>query len=189
MRTARGFTLSARSARAFTLIELLVVIAITAILGVVAFVNFKDFAQDQILNKAQGQIQTYLRLAQANATAGVICNNQGGADWRVRLDTDIGLECSTNNFENIYSIKTLTLENVKIASVGSPTCSAVCSNASCLPLYVSYSKLSGSVKIKSDVEQTSCLKTSNQILINIKNLKTDKIKSFTISKGGAIDAQ
>lgn len=180
-----------RTARGFTLVELLVVMAITAILGTVVFVNFKDFTQDQVLNKATGQIQTYLRLAQANATAGVLCNNQGGADWRINFKdkTSINLECSINNFANIVSSKTLTLENVQIDSVASPTCAATCSNSSCLPLFVTYSKLDGSVKIKSDVEQTSCLNTSNQVLINIKNLKTTNLKSFMISKGGATDAQ
>lgn len=165
---------------AFTLIELLVVMAIMAILGSVVFVNFKGFAQDQILNKTIGEIQTYLRLAQTNATAGVVCPNQGGgADWRLKLDTDIVLlECSTDDFLTTPSpVKTLKLENVKIDFA---------EGSSCL-IYVTYSKLNGSAKIGSD--PTSCINISDQVLVNIKNLKTNNIKSFTISKGGAIDAQ
>ena len=177
-----------QSARGFTLIELLVVISIISIMSVVAFVNFKDFAQDQILNKAIGQIQTYLRLAQANATAGVLCQGIGGVDWAVVFQANqrnLDLICGVSGMV----VKTLTLENVLIDSVKSSTCAAICTNASCLPLKVSYSKLDGSVKITSSADQTTCLSTSSQILINVKNLKTNNIKTFTISKGGATDAQ
>ncbi len=186
-----GFTLSARSARAFTLIELLVVISIIAILGVAVLINYKDFSQNQVLDEAISQVQTLLRLAQANASAGVVCQNQGGADWRVNFKLDmisLDLECSLNNFVDTYPVKTLTLKNAQIDSVKSPTCSASCSSSSCLPLYVAYSKVDSSVKINGN-DQSSCFNSSNQILINIQNLKTKNIKSFTISKGGAIDAQ
>lgn len=187
-----GFTLSARSARAFTLIELLVVISIIAILGVAVLINYKDFSQNQVLDEAISQVQTLLRLAQANATAGVLCNVAGesGADWRVNFRdvVNIDLECSSNNFVDNRLVKTLALKNVQIDSVKSPTCSASCSSSSCLPLYVAYSKVDSSVKINGN-DQSSCFNSSNQILINIQNLKTKNIKSFTISKGGAIDAQ
>lgn len=176
------------SCRGYTLIELLVVIFIIGILSVAVFVNFKDFAQDQILNKAVGQIQTHLRLAQANATAGVLCQGQGGADWTVVFQANqknLDLTCDASG----VVIKTLSLEGVQIDSVRSSTCTASCSNASCLPLSVNYAKLDGSVRITSTADQTTCLSTSNQILIVVKNLNTNNVKSFTISKGGAIDAQ
>lgn len=185
------------SARGFTLIELLVVISIISIMSVVAFVNFKDFTQDQILNKAVGQVQTYLRLAQANATAGVVCNNLGGADWRINLKpsrTEVDLECSTDNFQNTQTVKTLTLENIRVDSVKG----SACTSSSSPPLYITYAKLSGSIKIIGN-DPTGCINLSSTVLVNLKrtigevcsglNSPNSCFKNFTISKGGAIDAQ
>lgn len=171
----------------FTLVELMVVIAITAILGVVAFVNFKDFAQDQILTKAQGQIQTYLRLAQANATAGVICNNQGGVSWSAKFDVNkVKLSCGTSASEQ----KTQDFEGVEVISI---QCSPA-SNASCPPdgltfsppLTVSFAPLNGNLSF---TDGDACITSASTMMIVLRNQKNDAKKCFTISKGGAIDAQ
>ncbi len=165
----------------FTLIELLVVISIIALLSIVAFINLKGFSQDQVLNKATSDIQSLLRLAQANATAGVLCNNKGGANWTLDFQVnkvDIKLNCGEGNFP----VKTLTLENAQIESIKG----ASCGTTSLLPLTVTYSKISGDVKFNSS---DSCIGTSPNILINLKNLKTTNIRPFTISRGGAIDTQ
>ena len=62
-----------RNGAGYTLVELLVVISILAVLGVFVIVNFKNFAQDQVINKSIGQMQSVLRLAQSNATSGAFC--------------------------------------------------------------------------------------------------------------------
>lgn len=91
----------------YTLIELLVVITIIGILSVVAFVNFKDFASTSALNKAAGEIQSFLRLAQSNATSSTLCNGEGGKDWKVTFNSEtIVITCGSDT-----SYKTLKLQN------------------------------------------------------------------------------
>lgn len=63
------------SKKGFTLIELLVVITIMAIVGTFAVVNYKSFGQDKDLESAALDIQSQVRTAQTNATAGVKCDN------------------------------------------------------------------------------------------------------------------
>ncbi|MBI2018653.1 prepilin-type N-terminal cleavage/methylation domain-containing protein [Candidatus Daviesbacteria bacterium] len=169
--------------KGFTLVELLVVISIMALLGVVAYANFKDFAQDQVVNKAIGQIQTAFRLAQANATSGVTCLDLGGADWSVQIRTDgtnVDLICGSSN----SVVQTTILENVEVDSVGGSACAP--GSTSALPLTVTYSKLSGTVKIDGS---DNCIDNSATVSVNFKNLKTSNTKTFTISKGGAINVQ
>lgn len=174
------------SARGFTLIELMVVIAITAILGIVAFVNFKDFAQNQVLNKAVGQIQTYLRLAQANATAGVLCSGQGGASWSVKFvdDTTLKLTCGSTGIDQ----KNLDLdENARIDSIKCSPASSECPQTGFnAPLTVNFAPLDGKINFSAG---DSCINTASTLLITLKNLKNNSYKCFTISKGGAIDVQ
>lgn len=167
----------------FTLVELLVVISIMAILGVVAFVNFKDFAQDQFVNKAIGQIQTALRLAQANATSGVTCLGLGGADWSVNIRIDginVDLICGPSN----AVVQTTILENVEVDSVEGSACSP--GSTHILPLIITYSKLSGMVKIDGS---DNCIDGSSTVKVTVRNMRTDNTKTFTISKGGAINVQ
>ena len=169
----------------FTLIELLVVMTIVAILGVGAFVNFKDFTQNQTLKKSLSQVQSLLRLAQANSTANVLCQTQSGVDWTVYFKTDkvnIDLICGPSH----TLIKTAVLEGVQVNSVKGSACSSETS----LPLQVTYSKLPHKVNFDSvDGNSDACLERSSSVLVNFKNLKTQEVKGFTISKGGAIDAQ
>lgn len=167
----------------FTLVELLVVISIMAILGVVAFVNFKDFAQDQVVNKAIGQIQTSLRLAQANATSSVTCLGLGGADWSVQIrpdGTNVDLICGPSN----AVIQTTILENVEVDPIEGSACSPGSTHS--LPLTVTYTKLSGTVKIDGS---DNCIDDSSTVKVTVRNMRTDKTKTFTISKGGAINVQ
>ena len=169
--------------KGFTLVELLIVISIMALLGVVAYANFKDFAQDQVVNKAIGQIQTAFRLAQANATSGVTCLGLGGADWSVKIRTDginVDLICGSSN----SVIQTTILENVEVGSVEGSGCTPHSTFA--LPLTITYSKLSGSVAIDGS---DNCIDNSSTVSVNLRNLRTSSTKTFTISKGGAINVQ
>lgn len=168
----------------FTLVELLIVISIMAILGVVSYVNFKDFAQDQVINKAIGQIQTTLRLAQANATSSVICPGlENAADWSVNIKTDginVDLICGPSN----SVIQTTVLENVEVDPIEGSACSPGSTHS--LPLAITYSKLSGLVKIDGS---DNCIDGSSTVKVTVRNMRTDNTKTFTISKGGAINVQ
>lgn len=171
--------------RGFTLIELLIVISIMALLSVVAYANFKDFAQDRVVNKAIGQIQTALRLAQANATSSFLCQGLASVDWSVSIRADkinVDLTCGESGFV----VQTTTLQNVLVDSIEGSACT---SPTDILPLTITYSKLSGKVKIKGAEGAPSCIDQSQQVSVNIKNTKTSIIKTFTISKGGTINVQ
>lgn len=153
----------------FTLIELLVVISIMALLAVFAFVNFKDFAQDQVLNKAAGEVQTYLRLAQSNATSSTLCNNQGAASWFLIFNsTTIELRCNPEN----YLQRTYSLENALIAISGSG-CTLN------LPATLSY--LVGTAELSG-----AC----TSVTFTVSNIQNPALtKNITVSKGGAIDVE
>lgn len=166
-----------QTVRGFTLIELLVVISITALVGIVAFANFKNFTQDQILRKAEGQIQTYLRLAQANATSSFVCGTTGGVSWSVIFRSDgvnIDLACGLNDMVK----QTLSLKDAEIIAASGSSCQAS------FPLTFRYAALSGKL-----TSTDQCINNSSTININLKNLKNNSQKSFNISKGGAIDVE
>ncbi len=151
----------------FTLIELLVVISIMAILGVAAFVNFRDFASTQSLKKAAGEIQSFLRLAQSNASSSTLCNGTGGVTWTVAF-TDASTITATCGSNTPY--KTLTLSQ-------DVTMSSTCSS----PVHLVYSALKG-------IPSNNCLPASPNVTIILTNSKGD-IKNLIITSGGAIDVQ
>ena len=104
----------------FTLIELLVVISITGILSTLTFVNFKSFAKEQQLNKSIGEIQTFLKLAQSNATSSTVCGSSGGVSWTVRFNSDkitVDIICGLDLTKAPY--KTLTLQNGRLCRLRS----------------------------------------------------------------------
>lgn len=169
--------------KGYTLIELLVVLTIIAILATVVFVNFKNFSKNQILIKAIGQIQSVLRLAQSNATSSVKCGGVGGSAWSVKFGTDkskVEVFCENNTTAQ----KTLSLENAAVQSI---KCAAdgVTFDP---PLTVKFSPLYGNVSFLDSPQ--ACVVTTSIIIITLENLtNTASTKSFTISKGGAIDVQ
>lgn len=177
-----------RSERAFTLIELLVVLTIIAVLTVVVFINFRTFSQDQVLNKASGQLKTILREAQSNATSGLKCAGVGGAPWAVRFLSDkvkLDLICGPSGAAQ----KTLTLDNTEISSIQCSSTSSTCPPTGStfgLPLTVSFSPLSGNVTF---LEGDSCVANASNLMIALRNLKNNNNKCLTVSKGGAIDVK
>src|SRR3989344_549373 len=104
----------------YTLIELLVVISIISILAVLGFVNFKDFATNQVTVKAQGEVQTLLRLAQSNATSSTLCNGNVVTSWHLRFTsgTVIELRCNPGN-PGEFLQRSYTLENARVEINGS----------------------------------------------------------------------
>lgn len=176
-----------RPVRGFTLIELMVVISIIAILGLIGFVNFRDFSADQVAIKAVGQIQTYLRLTQSNATTSTLCKKadgtfEGGVSWSLVFkpdQTSIDLICGTTNSVQ----KTYLLDNAKIDTIVGSSCGV----SSTIPLTLTYSSGVGVLTFTSSSASGTCL-GSDTWTFTVKNtLNTSKTKIFKISKGGAID--
>lgn len=173
----------------YTLIELLVVISIISILAVVGFVNFKGFSSDQVTIKAVGEIQTYLRLAQSNATSSTLCGRSGGAAWSLIFRSNqqtLDLACGPTNFVQ----KTYTMENAKIDSItGSAGSDCGGPAAAILPFTITYSTGVGAVSFSSSQANQTCLASGDWTFTIRNTLDTAKTKIFKLSKGGAIDVQ
>lgn len=170
------------STAGYTLIELLIVMVIMSIIGTIGYINYKQYAANQVTNKAAGQIQSVIRLAQTNATTGTLCGTQGGTSWRVRFETDkktIKLICAENSEQKNY-----ILENAEIAEIkGSEHC-----NQLDFPFSITFSPGDGAVSFSSP---DPCLQYSPSLVISVKNSQNPNVppKLFNISKGGAIDVQ
>lgn len=170
--------------KGFTLIELLVSVSVISILGVITLINFREFSQDKILKKAEGQIQSLLRLAQANATSSTLCIDKAGVDWSIIFKTDgeiVELTCSATVPPTI--LQTLELENVKVSSVYGFT---DCTGFVKLPLHIIYTKLSGQGKF---IGSHSCIGKSSTLSIKLVNTLNNSERIFNISKGGPINVQ
>ncbi len=163
------------NSRAYTLIELLVVIAIIGILSLVGFVNFKSFSADQVAVKAAGQIQSYLRLAQTNATTSTKCNNQAPANWSLTFSgsspVSVELWCSSNDPVTPpvthYTQRIYTLDTNAQISLG--TC----------PATITY--LIGSGMLPS---------TASDCSITVQNSSVPaSVKTISVTVGGAISVQ
>lgn len=166
----------------YTLIELLVVISIIGLLGVFTLSSLKGFSKDLPVNKALGEVQTLLRLAQSNATSSTLCNNQGAVSWSLKYlnATTIELRCNPADF--LY--RTYNLENAQVAITGDLGCPVL------FPAILSYSSGMGTRTIFSSGVSTACLQSST-ISITISNTKNTSAtgKVLKMSKGGAIDVQ
>lgn len=160
----------------YTLIELLVVISIIGILSVVAFVNIKDFSSAQALKKAAGEVQSLLRLAQANASSSTLCNNVGGVSWTVKFNTDstVQIKCGPAD----YPIKTLTLQTgITIESPIKTNCDLT------LPVTIVYSALKGVPTIPG----STCWSGAD-VIIKLVNPKSE-FKRLFFTSGGAINVE
>lgn len=158
----------------YTLIELLIVMLIMSIIGVAGYVSYKEFAANQVTNKALGQVQTLLRLAQSNATSSTLCNNnQNVGPWSLIFNQgNVGLACGPVGVQ-----KTYTLENVQIDRV---LCGTTEVN---LPLVFTYSNGSGTLTFSS-----SCLDPTVWTF-TLLNTRNNIPKNFKISQGGAINVE
>lgn len=154
----------------YTLIELLVVISIIGILSVVAFVNIKDFSSSQALKKAAGDVHSFLRLAQSNATSAALCGSSpGDINWTVTFNTNsVVITCRSTG--NPY--KALTLQTG--ITIGS-SCS--------LPFSVYYSALRG----VPNLSNASCWVNGN-LTITLDNGKGET-KKVILTNGGAVNVE
>ncbi len=170
----------------YTLIELLVVMAIMSIMAVVGFVNFKDFSSEQVTVKAIGQIQSLLRLAQSNATSGILCSAPQAAKlwYLVITSTNVDLSCDTATTVNAYH-RGYPTDNVTI----SVKCSTGDTSGITLPVTISYFPLSGQISFKGSDSSTVCSNTNSLFITATNTQNISLTKSLTISKGGAIDVQ
>lgn len=97
----------------FTLIELLVAISIMAVVGIVALSNYgSGFKNDKRLKNATLDVQTFLRLAQTNATSSLKCaSSTPSTGWIVEFTNGSNLSLKCQYSSGTTSIKTLSLSS------------------------------------------------------------------------------
>lgn len=163
----------------YTLIELLVVISMISLFSVIAFVSFKDFSQDQVLNKAIDKLGNTLRTAQTNGSAGVLCGNSPSLSWRIEFTTlkpnEIKLSCELAD-GTILNKDTKILEGVNIVETKADSCPVE-------PLTIRFKSS------QVDFLGADCLDASFKVNIKLKDMKTGVEKTINISKGGALNVQ
>lgn len=171
--------------RGYTLVELMVVLVIIAIISLIGFINYKSFAADQVTQKAVGQVQSILRLAQSNATASVLCNTKASSRWTVKLNSNsIDLSCRQKDQPEDLPPKTYLLENAQIYSIK-------CGGRDLEfgpPVTLTYLTGVGTLTFSGS---ESCLPDASSLKITIKNSQNPNVltRSFSISRGGAIDVK
>lgn len=159
-----------KAALGFTLVELLVVITIMAIIGAYAFSNLGSFGEDQKLKSAAQDVQSFLRLAQSNATSGLKCQGQSVLDWRIDT-TNWDLKCR-NSAGVSSSLKRLTLPaNISVDSITAGTCT---------PTVIIFAPLYGTIT-------SDC--SAGPITITLNNSKTGNNKNVVVEQGGRIYVQ
>lgn len=172
------------SSAGYTLIELLIVISITAILSLVGFANYKNFTQEQIVSKASADLQSMLRLVQSNASSSVLCtDNVNTSPWKISLNQlSLTLSCGpTNSIE-----KTYTFDKAQISSITGSSCGG---SASSLPVTITFVNIVGNLVFESSGASATCLSSQTWVITVTNTQDSTKTKSFTLSRGGAVDAQ
>lgn len=175
----------------FTLVELLVVLAIMGIVGVTSYLNIRTFREDENLKSAASDLQSYLRLAQSNATTAVKCGLIGGASWSIVIGdrTSIKLKCQTQE----ASVREWTIKSPaqidSIEGIGTLNCSPVKSDDTLInSVTVTFSHLYGQAAFSDLKNQYPCLSEGSGIQIKVrKQTGSAVLKTVTVSKGGSID--
>ena len=166
----------------YTLVELVVVIGIIGILAIYGFTNYIYFSRNQVAVKAAGQIQTYLRQAQTNATTSVLCIGLPPKSWYLVFNSDfktLYLKCDSTTITN-NTIQTYTLTNATFGITG-VSCGA---SPVAYPFSVTYAVGVGSVTVSSCAGSPPWTVTVS----NSANPSASQ-SSFKINNGGAINVQ
>ena len=157
-----------------------------AIVATVVIVSFGSFEEDANLKNEAFNLQSYLRLAQANATTGVKCGSAGGASWSIVITdrTSIKLKCQTQETPvREWTIK-YPAQIDSIEGIGTLSCSSVISN----PVTVTFSYLAGQVAFSELANDCLAQSTGMSIKVRKKEGSVD-FKTITVSKGGSVDVQ
>lgn len=172
---------------AFTLIELLIVMAIMGFLGMGILLQQNLSKEDLDLKLKAADLQSFIRVAQTNATARVLCNSIGGAYWLIRPISikTVELRCYTTDSATAYLEKTYTFsDNIEMVSImGSSGCN---SNFTAQTVQVKFTPLSAKPAFESAV---ACVPQSPYLDIKIRNTKTLNETTVTLDKGGTVDVK
>lgn len=175
-----------KSALGFTFIELLVVIAIISTVGVLILTTNGNFSEDQKLKQGSFDIQSFIKTALTNATTNVVCAGSNGSQWIVKFSssTSLDLLCQPLGGGESASLKNLNLasSNLSIISIINSSCSAT------LPVKVSLDPLNAKMTFADNIAQ-ACIASASNLVVNLKNTKTNNTMTVTINKGGTVDVK
>lgn len=174
--------------RGFTLIELLVAISILAVVGMYFLVDFGPFKKEQALITVTNNIQSFIRVAQTNATAGVLCapvagKESAGSPWSVNLllsEKKLEIICENTDpaVEKVLNLPSDMTFQLKLGTT-------ICEADNCGIQKIRFSSVYGSVCFeKSD---KTC-DTSKSLEIKT-SLDTTPGKSVIINTGGSVYVQ
>lgn len=202
--------------KGFTLVELLVVMAVMAIVGVVVFVNIETVSQDQVLNKALDDVQSLSRVAQSNATSGLMCYpGRPTLSWimefpssdrrQAHLKCFYSVNCSSFDTSNPQcdmngdgtidstdqdlwiSDPTTGYKSVKTITLENATV-ANFAGTGCLTTGDIFLRFAN-VSGQLTLPPSSSTSTCSALTVTLTNaLDTSRTKSFTINQGGAVNA-
>lgn len=195
------------SASAFTLIELLIVVSIIGVLSLIGYANLGSTKEEKSFLNVAEEIQSLIKTAQTNATSVVVCGrNPNAAKWFVSIvdNKTLRLGCY-HNIKASQAVcgvtpestdsKTLELSRINPNTVietviGSPN------NAGTINITICFSPLLSEVDtttITKPVEfyhsASSAFSNNSDIRVNLKNNKTNRLKTVILNKGGAINVQ
>lgn len=176
---------------AFTLIEILVVIAIMGITGVFVMANYRNFGADRNFKNASLDIQNFLRLAQSNATANVLCFATPAKGWMVVVGpsstagTYLELRCDPGIGSSFVKRQDLSGNNTAITKI---------TRGSCTPNTIKFTPLSGAATSGTTVsynftEDTGCGVSTNTTITLSHTGTTDPPKHIIVEPGGRIYEQ
>lgn len=171
----------------FTLMELVIVITIIGFFGVGIILQQNLSKEDIDLKGAASDLQSFIRVAQTNATARVLCNGDGGAYWIIKPKDikTLELRCYTTNPATTYLDKTYTFgNNLQIISIlGGSGCNT---NFPAQDLQFKFTPLSAKSAFESAV---ACVPQSPYIDIKLRNSKTLNETTVSVDKGGMVDVK
>ncbi|OGE64584.1 hypothetical protein A3J13_01480 [Candidatus Daviesbacteria bacterium RIFCSPLOWO2_02_FULL_36_8] len=188
------------SVHGFTLVELLVSISVIAILSTVGFIEYRTFSANQILNSSVNDVQSFLRVAQSNATAAVTLTSGGVnyscKNWVATFRTDgknIDLICEEAVLVNYQDHIKSTLILPANVTIGGISTSCIGSTFPTYSTSVAFSALYGKPSIvmaRGAGPPSECISTTDMIVtIQYSQGSTTFTKKITISTGGKIDAE
>ncbi len=154
------------------------VVSLISIVTVAIYAGSRSFSQDQTLIKSVSEIQSLIRLAQTNATAGANCGANAPSSWSVVFNsggTSLGLVCN-----GAVITRTLNLDSTQVTSILGSTCPS----ASTLPVNVNFASVFGKVSFAAaDV----CIGRSGSLTVTLNNTKNNNTKVIRVNSGGSID--
>lgn len=178
----------------YTFIELLVVITIMVLLGAGILLQQNLFKEDIALKGAAADVQSFIRLAQSNATTSVLCEGVGSSAWIIEPRNNAGkdvldLKCDQPNPNPAILQTTFSFDPaILIDSIKGNFTGSCNTNAPTQTLTIRFPILSAKPNFESP-SNNSCVLSSTNLEISLKNTKTNKTIIVTIDKGGSVDVK